>query len=186
MRTGMRRLARLEDKIALPALLAHEQAERQRRLAEEPVLEQFCNLLNAALPALSEQERQRLLPAAGATELGLDWPLRRWLDSVLDGSSRLPDSLAPETTCALVRAWLQPGQTSWHHVCLGCGLSRPHQDTKDLPWKVLPGKVPLQGPPPWYDRPDFFQNCPHCGSCEATWAHLNRPEPSQPERALPS
>jgi hypothetical protein len=39
---------------------------------------------------------------------------------------------------------------------------------------VLPGKIPLQGPPPWYDLPEFFQVCPNCGASrfEADWPHL--------------
>ena len=41
-------------------------------------------------------------------------------------------------------------------------------------WKLLPGKRPPEGPPPWYDLPEFFPSCPHCGaSCrEMNWPHL--------------
>jgi hypothetical protein len=44
-------------------------------------------------------------------------------------------------------------------------------------WKVLPGKVPLRGPPPWYDLPDFFDACPGCGAPtrEIDWPGLVAP-----------
>jgi hypothetical protein len=38
----------------------------------------------------------------------------------------------------------------------------------------LDGKRPLEGPPPWYDLPCFFQVCPGCGASpfDMDWAHL--------------
>jgi hypothetical protein len=176
MHAGLRRLIRLEDKIDLKGLLRREEEARKQDEAHDKILKQFCALLDEAVPLLSEADQARVLPPDDGTPTGSDWPLRRWLDSLLDGSSQLPDGLAPETVRALLAALLQPKQTSYHRVCLGCGLSRPHLDTRGLPWKVLPGKVPCQGPPPWYDVPDFFPACPHCGSDQSTWAHLNRPD----------
>jgi hypothetical protein len=38
-------------------------------------------------------------------------------------------------------------------------------------WKLLPGKKPMKGPPPWYDLAYLFEACPGCGASrhEVDW-----------------
>jgi hypothetical protein len=57
-------------------------------------------------------------------------------------------------------------------------LEYPHRQMPISEWKVLPGKIPREGPPPWYDVPDFFRACPGCGAStlETDWAHLPIPQ----------
>jgi hypothetical protein len=45
------------------------------------------------------------------------------------------------------------------------GLEYPHHRSPPLStWKLLPGRRPFDGAPPWYDLPEFFASCPHCGA----------------------
>jgi hypothetical protein len=79
---------------------------------------------------------------------------------------------------ALLLAWLSPECDGRGRVCRRCGLGYPCHATSPLStWKVQPGKVPLQGPPPWYDLPDFFAACSGCGTSarEIDWPGLVAP-----------
>ena len=103
-------------------------------------------------------------------------PLERWGQHLADGSSSLPDGLSQDVLVSLVRVYLDRREEidGVAMTCKTCSLERP---TRKLPplreWKILPGKVPLEGPPPWYDLPpDLFAACPHCGSKEFEWTHL--------------
>ena len=71
-------------------------------------------------------------------------------------------------------------------VCQTCGLEHPRQYSPQLSeWKLLPGRRPFEGAPPWYDLPAFFRTCPHCGarSFEADWPH-QLPKYDRPWRRL--
>jgi hypothetical protein len=43
----------------------------------------------------------------------------------------------------------------------------------------------MEGPPPWYDLPEFFLSCPHCQASrfEMNWPHLV-PEHDYPWKQL--
>src|SRR5262249_7332955 len=87
----------------------------------------------------------------------------------------LPE-LTPEVGKELLLAWLSP-EVDGGIVCRQCGLEYPkHRHPPMNEWRVLPGKVPLQGPPPWYDLPEVFQTCPNCGASrfEIDWRHRVR------------
>jgi hypothetical protein len=97
----------------------------------------------------------------------------RWLDDLQDGCCRLPE-LTPEAGRDVLLAWLSP-EVDGGRICRQCGMEYPnHRHPPLSEWRVLPGKTPLQGPPPWYDLPEFFQNCPGCGASrfEMDWPHL--------------
>src|SRR4051794_34026806 len=136
MKGTSRRLGRLEDRVGIKALAAAEAEARLRQQAHDRLLRRFLDLLEDALPAFGEADQERLAPQEGeGSELLARWPLRRWLDSVLEGSSRLPEGLAAATVQALLAAWLQPRVDSMCLVCLACSLCRPHFDSTGLPWK---------------------------------------------------
>jgi hypothetical protein len=66
---------------------------------------------------------------------------------------------------AVLLAWLSPECGCFARVCRQCGLESPcHKRPPLSEWKLLPGKVPLEGPSPWYDLPDFFEAGPGCGA----------------------
>jgi hypothetical protein len=94
------------------------------------------------------------------------------VDDVLRGRSRVPPDLTPETAAALVKAWLHPGtDKNFPEVCETCGLESPYHASPPLDqWKLLPGKYPGVGEPPWYDLPRHFAACPHCGAKGMMWA----------------
>ena len=101
-------------------------------------------------------------------------PYAWWFRALFWGCCRLPE-LAPVTMKQLLVAWLSPDCEPMTRVCRGCGLLYPHprlSSLRDL--KLLPGKVPLVGPPPWYDFPVYFPSCPGCGASpnDIDWSHL--------------
>jgi len=107
----------------------------------------------------------------GSEDSGPYW---RWLSDLCDGRSRLP-ALPPETMQALLLTWLSPEVNTYAIVCRQCGLEYPDHKSPPLSqWKLLPGKRPQEGPPPWYDLPCFFLVCPGCGAStfDMDWAHL--------------
>ena len=76
---------------------------------------------------------------------------------------------------AVVLSWFHPTWTLSLTVCNQCGLQYPRLKTPPPhTWKVLPGKVPHVDPPPWYDLPEIFKACPHCGASnrDVTYSHL--------------
>jgi hypothetical protein len=113
-----------------------------------------CAPLPAERPGLSVYEAQRW-----------GW-LHGWLIAATRLECRLPPDVAPDALGRVIRVYLErytevaiPGRD----VCSGCGLERPRRHVPMDQWKVLPGKVPGEGPPPWYEHQDFFPACPHCG-----------------------
>jgi hypothetical protein len=132
-------------------------------------------MIEQAAPLLTDEQQEQIL--GGMEQIGRDTtgPYNRWLNDLLEGRCRLP-KLSPEACKALLLAWLSP-EVDGAMVCNQCGLEYPrHRAPSMSEWKVLPGKIPLQGPPPWYDLPEFFQTCPNCGDSRFNmdWPHLIR------------
>jgi hypothetical protein len=130
-------------------------------------------MLEQTFPLLNEAEQDQVVDALSAYNDGRSSPLGRWLRDLRQGLSRLPE-LPSETMKRVVLSWFQP-DVDGAPVCNRCGLEYP--DLKSPPtstWKLLPGKVPFQGPPPWYDLPRLFDACPCCGASayDTTWSHL--------------
>src|SRR5262245_31125789 len=137
--------------------------EREKR--KEAVIERLDNLIEATSKLMTSEHISAL--DAGIEHYGKDayaLPFGPWLKGLLDdGESRIPE-LPPETMKALLLAWMSPGATRWPLVCLDCGLCIPQHQTPPISqWKLLPGKTPNVGEPPWYDLPRFFERCPYCG-----------------------
>jgi hypothetical protein len=172
MNARSRRLVRIENRINVKALRAREESTRGRSVYRDRVLRRFVAALEKAIPQFSETDRLRLDPPG--ENYPKDWVLQPWFDSLIRGHSKLP-SLKVQTTRALLEAWLHPKVYCYSMVCLDCGLCRPELDPVGLTWEILPGKVPLVGPPPWYDVPNFFKCCPHCQSTRHNWTHLIQP-----------
>jgi len=126
-----------------------------------------------ALPLMTEAEQEEV--TCGLEQM-CEWfkgPFGGWTHDLYLGRCRMPE-LSPETIKAVLLAWLSP-EADGGMVCRGCGLEYPrHRSPPMNQWRVLPGKIPLQGPPPWYDLPEFFQACPNCGTSrfEIDWPHL--------------
>jgi hypothetical protein len=121
-------------------------------------------LLEAALALMSEEEGQRVVDALEQFNDRQAGPFAGWFRDLAKERCRLPD-LAPTAMKAVLLAWLSPECDSIARVCRQCGLEYPDHKRPPLSeWKLLPGKVPQQGPPPWYDLPDFFDACPGCGA----------------------
>jgi hypothetical protein len=98
--------------------------------------------------------------------------LSRWLFSVVCLHSRIPPEVTPETMARLVAVYTEHPEKvdTYAIVCDGCGLLRPKRKYPPLSeWKLLPGKLPNQGPPPWFALPEFFDRCPHCDAEPWTW-----------------
>jgi hypothetical protein len=73
--------------------------------------------------------------------------------------------MAPEATESVMLAWLSPECDTSARVCRECGLEYPERKKPPTSeWKVLPGKMPYVGEPPWFDLPDFFSSCPGFGA----------------------
>ncbi len=164
-----RRLDRLERRLPLPPPTRPGEELRQRRW--EAVAERWLRLAEGALALLDAAEQQRVEEAAArlGEECG---PYADWLRNLRQGWCRLPE-LPPEAMTGLLLAWLHP-QAEGGIVCQGCGLEYPRHKAPPLSeWKLLPGRVPQQGPPPWYDLPRLFPACPGCGAPphEADWPH---------------
>jgi hypothetical protein len=162
------RLHRLEEKTASKPLKPQPEVDEHQRRASRKLLVRFFQALNDALPLFAEPQQQRLQ----AQEPFAAWVLEPWVRSLLCGSSALPP-ISTETMQRLLAGWLDPHVASMPLVCLECLLCRPRRQPPPLKeWKLLPGKVPLEGPPPWYDVPEFFKLCPHCQSASYRWEHL--------------
>jgi|SRR5262249_35069546 len=73
--------------------------------------------------------------------------------------------MAPAARKAVLLAWRSPECDSLAWIWRQCGLEDPFPKSPPLSeGKLLPGKVPLQGSPPWDDLPDFFDACSRCGA----------------------
>jgi hypothetical protein len=144
------------------------------------VLARWERLLGQALPLLGPADRGRVTAAATQLEEEFGGPYRDWLRHLAEGLCRLPQ-LPPAAMKDLLLAWLSP-EADGGMVCRQCGLEYPRHRSPPLSeWKLLPGKRPLEGPPPWYDLPELFLACPGCGGSrfEIDWPNhteqLQRP-----------
>ena len=171
------RLEELDRRLpVLPISEGSHEMKRRRQVAQRLV-----RLIKKAIPLFTEEEDEKVAGAlAQWCENGMG-PYRRWLGELFRGTSRLPE-LAPESMKQLLLAWLSQECAVFMPVCRGCGLMYPHHRSPPLnEWKLLPGKTPRVGPPPWYDLPEFFSSCPGCrgSSSDFDWSHLlggvNRP-----------
>jgi hypothetical protein len=139
-----------------------EDKERRQRVKRQ--FARLADLLEAAAALMSEEQGQRVLAALDLFNDRQDGPYADWFRDLARGRCRLPD-MTPAAMKAVLLAWLSPECDCFARVCRQCGLEYPcHKRLPLSEWKVLPGKVPQQGPPPWYDLPDFFDACPGCGA----------------------
>jgi hypothetical protein len=166
------RLARLEQRVPAPVPPPPEDKERRKRL--ERMSARLGDLITAAGELMSEEESQRVGDALDLWSDRRAGPYAGWFGDLAQERCRLPD-LAPAAMKAVLLAWLSPECDWGARVCRQCGLEYPcHKSPPLSEWKVLPGKIPLEGPPPWYDLPDFFEACPGCGASlrDFDWASL--------------
>jgi hypothetical protein len=150
------RLAAMEAR--LPPLRPSMSPAQYERLSR--VDQRLVHLLDEADKLFSAEERSTVHEALGQWEKG-DGPYGTWFRDLGWGRCRLPE-LPTTVMKELLLAWLSP-EVDGGIVCRHCGLEYPHHRTPPFSeWKRLPGKTPRQGPPPWYDLPEFFRACPGC------------------------
>jgi len=169
-RQWRKRLAKLD--VLLPQAPTVDVQKRQKRRRE--VVRRLVRLCEQACELMSEEEQINVAEGFKQWAEAERGPYRWWFRDLFQGRCRLPE-LAPATMKELLVAWLSPECDPMTRVCRGCGLQYPHpRVTPMTEWKLLPGKVPLVGPPPWYDLPVFFPSCPGCGASalDIDWSHL--------------
>jgi hypothetical protein len=155
------RVDRLEREYPPPPPPTAQERREQRQWCR--VTDRFYSILEQTLPLMSEAEQKQVTDSLKEFVEKRRGALDRWLSDLRMGRSRLPE-LPPETMKQVVLSWFHP-DVDRAPVCNRCGLEYP--DLKSPPtstWKLLPGKVPFQGPPPWYDLPRIFDACPGCGA----------------------
>jgi hypothetical protein len=111
--------------------------------------------------------RSGLIKSDNRLDLERTW-LGRWLYDVCELDCRIPPDIDREAFGSVLDVFLtrREGIDHYFNLCPATGLRVPRVGKQDgtHPWKVLPGKTPLVGPPPWYDVPEFFAACPGCGA----------------------
>jgi hypothetical protein len=164
------RLAKLEVQLPKPSIVQDRPARKQRaRLARRLV-----RLFEPAGRLMTEEESEKLDQALRQWIEGRHGPYAMWFEEILCGRGRLP-ALDAAAMKGLLLAWLSPARDQFACVCRQCGLLYPHHRWPPYnEWKLLPGKVPRVGSPPWYDLPEFFASCPGCGAStnDFDWSHL--------------
>jgi hypothetical protein len=166
-----RRLARLERLLPLPPPPSPEELLREERWKQ--IAARWMNFFEQAAPLLTDPQYAQANQGLQQLKEACDGPFGPWLRDLSRGWCRLP-KLTPEAMKDLLLAWLSPEATRGQ-ICRQCGLEYP---LPRLPpsseWKLLPGKRPMEGHPPWYDLPEFFQECPGCGASRFNmdWPHL--------------
>jgi hypothetical protein len=138
-------------------------------------MDRLMELIRKSIPLMTEDQQEQVVGASEQVGDLFEGPFGTWRLHLSRGWCRLPE-LTPEVGKELLLAWLSP-EVDGGMVCRQCGLEYPkHRHPPISDWRVLPGKIPLQGPPPWYDLPEFFQTCPNCGASrfEMDWPHLMR------------
>jgi rubredoxin len=166
------RVVRLERHFPPPAPPSPEELERER--CWRRIVRRFQRLLRQADALLTEAERAAIDAVLQKCDNESGEPFDDWLRDLLFGRSRLPELTAPVMK-ALVLSWFHPDLDTFSSVCNQCGLQYPRLQTPPPhTWKVLPGKIPHVDPPPWYDLPEIFKTCPHCGAStrDVTYSHL--------------
>jgi hypothetical protein len=165
-----RRVARLEQRLPPTPQPAQEDLLRQQQWGE--ILRRWEALYQAAVPLLADAEREGVAAAFAELAGAFRGPYATWLGHLDKGWCRLPQ-LPPTVMKDLLLTWCSPA-VDGGQVCNRCGLEYPcHKRPPLSEWKVLPGKKPLEGSPPWYDLPEFFPACPCCGAAlfDITWPH---------------
>jgi hypothetical protein len=167
MRSRLAELERLLPKPPIPEDAERKKLRRQVQQRLDRLCQEACRLLT--------EEQARSVEEALRQWVDARWgPYARWFRELLGGRCRLPE-LAPATMKELLLVWLSPDCDDFTSVCRRCGLLFPRKRSSPWKeWKLLPGKVPLVGPPPWYDVPVFFESCPECGAStnDMDWSHL--------------
>jgi hypothetical protein len=168
-----RRVARLERLWPAPPPPLPEDNLRKKRWAS--VAHRFVLLARQAGELMCDAEREQVRLAVKQLMDNFGGPFAAWVRHLQDGWCRLPE-LQPAVMKELLLTWLRP-EVDGGMVCSQCGLEYPkHKYPPTSEWKLLPGKKPREGPPPWYDLPQFFSACPNCGasSYDIDWPHLIR------------
>jgi hypothetical protein len=168
-RQWRKRLAKLD--VLLPQAPTVDLQERQERRRQ--VSRRLIRLCEQACELMTEEEQINVAEGFRQWAETEEGPYACWFRALFCGDCRLPE-LAPATMKELLVAWLSPDCDHMTRVCRGCGLLYPHPRSSLRDLKLLPGKVPLVGPPPWYDFPVLFSSCPGCGAStlDIDWSHL--------------
>jgi hypothetical protein len=167
------RVARLERLHPPPPPPTQEELLRPKRWKQ--ITDRLVGIIEQAAPLLNEAQQAQVSQGFEPIDVKCDGPYGKWLNDLLEARCRLPE-LAPEAGKDLLLAWLSP-EAEGGTVCRQCGLEYPqHRHPPMREWKLLPGKTPMEGPPPWYDLPEFFRACPNCGASryDMDWPHLIR------------
>jgi hypothetical protein len=164
------RVAGLEKLLPPPARphpLPKQRAKRVRLVEKR-----LSHLVEEALRTMTVEQRGPVEAALGQWIEEQNGPYSRWFWDLGSGNCRLPE-IPAQVMKELLLAWLSPEIGFGVPVCRQCGLEYPHRQPPLKQWKLLPGKVPCQGPPPWYDLPTFFGTCPGCGASayDIDWSH---------------
>jgi hypothetical protein len=165
------KLERLERQLLPPPPPSPDERRRERRWRK--VSRRFLVLVEQADAEMTEDERAAIEAILDKCGDGGCQPLDSWLRDLMDGRSRLPE-LTARVMKALVLGWFHPDVDTISYVCSQCGLQYPRlKAPPPQTWKVLPGKVPNVGPPPWYDLPELFNACPQCAAStrDVTYSH---------------
>jgi hypothetical protein len=153
-------------------------ADRQFRRDASPVEGSLADA--AVLVTLLERAPEDLRGEIGKAVGGRDHPLKKWIFHLARRHSRLPDDLSEDVLRRVLDAYLADPDLvdDVSYCCDRCQLQRPQRKRPPLSeWKLLPGKTWGVGEPPWYDLPEFFDNCPACGCTTWNWTHLCEPIP---------
>jgi hypothetical protein len=162
------RVDRLERRMPPPP---PDRREERRRWSE--IARRFMRQTANAFAISTEAEQTQVAEALKEFVAQRGGPMRQWMRNLQEGHCRLPE-LTPEAMKAALLSWFRP-DLDCGKVCNRCGLEYP--DLKPPPlneWRLLPGRIPFEGPPPWYDLPRLFDACPNCGAStyDTTWSHL--------------
>jgi hypothetical protein len=169
-RQWRKRLEKLD--VLLPPAPTVDVQERQKRRRQ--VAHRLVRLCEQACELMTQEEQINVAEGFKQWAEAQGGPYRWWFRDLFQGRCRLPE-LAPATMKELLVKWLSPDCDPMTRLCRGCGLQYPQPRDPPLnEWKLLPGKEPLVGPPPWYDLPAFFPSCPGCGASmsDFDWSHL--------------
>jgi hypothetical protein len=163
-----RRVARLEKRWSANPHVPPEDGSREERW--ESVIKRLDRLVRQADELMTDAEWEQVHHAIQQLVDGLGGPYADWLEHLREGMCRLPE-LPPTAMKDVLLAWLAP-EANGGMVCRQCGLEYPqHKNPPFSEYKLLPGKRPFEGPPPWYDLPYLFEACPGCGASrhEVDW-----------------
>lgn len=155
-----KRVKSLEAKAPVRDRIWYEDEGFQERWYK--LLKRWVRLINATELLWSADEVAKVVEACNLYIADRKGPFKDWMDEVWHGHACIP-KLTAETTKALIEAWLS-GNADDSRTCRMCGLNVPHHRRPPSDqWKLLPGKVPYKSEMPWFDFPEFFPSCPHCG-----------------------